>query len=348
MLARLLNGFLLLEGEPGGGGTASPDVTATAVAESQPADPDPASAPADGATSEEAAPEGDTAPAADGEAPALSAEDLQELIAAYPDQFQEALKAEAAKAPKEEPAPTGLTPRPNPVRESFALAGREASQRMNAVTQQYLAGTLTEIPEGFMADMETFGSWTNAEAEGRQLDLAERLLERTLGIDPAKLDESDPIQARYADALNARAQAHVNAFREFNKVYREPDPAKRAQILARAEQQQATATAAFLLERDALLVEHGKKLGSAAAEQEAGKRITATAEKAGKNGRTEAEARAQANLQARRATATAGSSGTPSPQHITYKELMKMTPAESAKLSPEEVDAITARALERS
>lgn len=313
LLDRLLRDSLLLEGEPDGAGAASSAAPSVAdpPADGQQAAPDPASVPADGAIPPEGepAPEGETAPAGDDAAApaALSAEDWKELIAAHPDQFQEAIKA--VTQVKEEPTPTALQPRPNPLRESVATAGREAAARMQTVSRGLASGDLTELPESFMADVESFGSWTNAEAEGRQLDLAERLFERTLGIDPAKFDESDPIQARYSDALDKRAQEHINAFREFNKVYREPDPAKRAAILARAEQRQATATAAFLLERDALLVEHGKKLGSAETEKTAGKRIETTVDTAKKNGRTEAEAKAQAALQARRATATAAING---------------------------------------
>lgn len=176
---------------------------------------------------------------------------------------------------------------------------------MQQVIRQYNAGELTELPDVFMADHQVSGSWAHAAAEGSQLDLAERLFERTLGIDPAKLDESDPLQRRYSDALGQRAREHDAAFREYNKVYTEPDPAKRNAIIIRAEQRQATATAAFLLERDALLVEHGKKLGGAETEKAVEKRITNGLETAGKNGRTEAMAKAQADLQARRATATA-------------------------------------------
>ncbi len=304
----------LLEGEPDGGGSGAVPATAPSVAdppaEGQQAEPETPIVPAAGASDTPAPADGET-PDVDGEgAPALSAEDLTELISAYPDQFKEAIE-KAAKTAVPEPAPTALQPRPNPLRESVATAGREAAGRMQQATRQFAAGEITDLPESFMADVESFGSWTNAEAEGRQLDLAERLFERTLGIDPTKLDDSDPLQARYADALNKRAQEHVNAFREFNKVYREPDPAKRSAILARAEQRQATATAAFLLERDALLVEHGKKLGAAETEKDAGKRITKTVETASKNGRTEALAKAQADLQARRATATAGLAAKP-------------------------------------
>lgn len=288
--------------------SAPPSDTAPPAVEDQHDEPDTAIAPDADASDTSPAPDADEAPAAEGEAaPALSAEDLSELIAAYPDQFQEAItKAAAEAAPKEQATPTALTPRPNPLRESVGQAGREASLRMQDVTRRFNAGELDALPDAFMADIEAFGSWTNAEAEGRQLDLAERLFERQLGIDAGKLDDADPLQARYGDALDKRAAEHLNAFREFNKIYRETDPQQRAAILARAEQRQATATAAFLLERDALLVEHGKKLGAAETEKAAGKRIAAGIEKAGKNGHTEAIAKAQADLNARRATATAG------------------------------------------
>ena len=292
---------LLLEGEPDGGGTASPSPEPPIDPQ---ADPTPADVPAEGAPSQEAAPDEETPPGEGEGAPAddiwSSDETWEALREAHPERFPQ---PEA----KPEPVPTVLQPRSNPVREYAAENGRQAWDRVAEATKAVQAGE--ELPATFLADVELVGSWTNAEAEGRQLDLAERLLERALGIDPAKINLDDPIQARYADALTAREKAHVNAGREFNRVYREPDPAKRAAILARAEQQQATATAAFLLERDALLVEHGKRLGSEETEKTAGKRITKAVETTAKNGRTEALAKAAANLRAGAATATAGING---------------------------------------
>lgn len=307
--------FPLLEGEPDGG-TPAPEPKPD-PADGQQADLETPIVPAEGASDTPAPADGET-PGAEGEA--TPAEDVwsdddtwEELRERFPDRFP---KPEA----KPEATPTALQPRPNPIRESVGQAGREAAGRMHDAVQRFNAGELAELPASFMADVETFGSWTNAEAEGRQLDLAERLLERTLGIDPAKLDEDDPIQVRYGDALAKRAQEHVNAFREFNKLYSEADPAKRNAILARAEQRQATATAAFLLERDALLVEHGKKLGASEKEKEAGKRITRTVETASKNGRTEAFAKAQADVQARRATATAATASKVASGPLTVEE----------------------------
>lgn len=287
-----------------------PDSEAPAIVaepEGQQAESEAVVAPDPVAPSQEVTPAPEAIPAdGEGEPADVWADDAvwSELQEKYPDRFPK-------PEPVPEATPTALTPRPNPLRESVATAGREAAGRMQQVTRQFNAGEITELPESFMADVESFGSWTNAEAEGRQLDLAERLFERALGIDPNKLDAADPLQGRYADALDKRAQAHVNAFREFNRVYRETDPAKRSAILARAEQQQATATAAFLLERDALLVEHGKALGAAETEKAAGKRLTKAVETAGKNGQIEAIARAQADLLARKATATASMTGKP-------------------------------------
>ena len=313
--------FPLLEGEPDGGGVTAPSPPEPPVIDPQ-APPAPADAPAEDAPSTEAAPEGEETPPGEGEG--TPADDIWEsdetweaLKEAHPERFPK------PEAPKEQPIPTAIQPRANPVREYAAENGRQAWDRLNEATKAVQAGE--ELPATFLADVEMFGSWTNAEAEGRQLDLAERLLERTLGIDPAKFDLDDPIQARYADALSAREKAHVNAGREFNRVYREPDQTKRAAILARAEQQQATATAAFLLERDALLVEHGKRLGSAETEKEAGKRITTSVEKAGKNGRTEALAQAEANLRARKATATAQQPTKPTGGPLTIEEAQTLS-----------------------
>ena len=326
LLSHLVSESLLLEGEPDGGSNSSDPPPTADPAEGQQPVSDPASEAAEGA-SDKPAPEGELPPAGEDATPpavTLTAEDFQELIAAHPEQFEEAIKKAAVPA-AEAPVPTALQPRRNPVREMAADNGRQAWDRIDEATKAINAGE--EVPATLMADMYLFGSWTNAEAEGRQLDLAEQLLERTMGIDPANLDLNAPLQARYADALAKREQAHVNAGREFNKVYRETDKDKRSAILLRAEQQQATATAAFLLERDALLIEHGKKLGSAEKEKEAGKRIDKVAETAGKNGRTEALAKAQEFALARRATATAAQGGKNATRH-TWAEIQKMTPAQ--------------------
>ncbi|MCR4342017.1 MAG: hypothetical protein NUW01_19240 [Gemmatimonadaceae bacterium] len=315
LLAKLLRSSLLLEGEPDGGGTASPPSESPIDPQ---ADPTPADVPAEGAPSQEAAPDEETPPGEGEGAPADdvwgSDETWEALREQYPDRFP---KPEA----KPEPVPTVLQPRSNPVREYAAENGRQAWDRVAEATKAVQAGE--ELPATFLADVELVGSWTNAEAEGRQLDLAERLLERALGIDPAKINLDDPIQARYHDALTAREKAHVNAGREFNRVYREPDPAKRAEILARAERQQATATAAFLLERDAIHAAFFERKGELKAEQAAGKRITKAVETTAKNGRTEALAKAAANLRAGAATATAGINGKDA-HHYTWAEIQKM------------------------
>lgn len=290
----------LLEGEPDGSGTISSDQPVIEEAASPPVSDASTDTPQEAV---EPAAEAQEAPAADSDAPAdLSDDEITALADLYGDKLlaSEKVQAEISRRAKEtveaEKQATANKPEADPFYRAISAESQQAYQIIAAAQQKMAQGEYPDDPESLMAAIDTTGSW-QAASERRGQNLAMRMtLERTLGIDPNKLDDSKPIEKAYADMLTSLETGTQNAYRLRQQAVREYDPQKRASLLARSEQMDAGANGASIFEGIKLAVAHGRALEAVDAEKRTGKRLADTAKTERSNGNTEAIAKARAML----------------------------------------------------
>lgn len=280
------------------------------VSNGQPEPQEPASAPVEVASDpvidETPAPEAEGQPADQPEAEPvvdneLNDDDWNALKERYPDKFK-------VEAPKEPEPPKKES---DPYYAAISRASAESYTRIQAAQRQIIAGDLPDDPDALAADLDLAGEWHAASERRGQLFVNRLVVERALGIDPAKLDDNDTIQQQYGDLLNNLEATQVNAFRLRNSAVREHNPAKRAEIITKALTMDSTAVGEFYRLSADLLVEHGKRVGKAEIEKTVGKRMEQTAAQARSNGSTEAHAKAKALVAAGTVMSTASNGSRP-------------------------------------
>lgn len=343
----MLRYVLAPEADAGGtGGESSPapaPETPASAPEAAPAPETPTTAPAtptegpapEGAPAGDepaAAPEGEPAEG-EGEAPpedGLTDEDWEELWKRHPERDPRNIEARLKQQAEAEKAQKPETRRDaDPLYQTVTQDGRAAYELLERAQQEFAENGYYDNPAEVAAASLVTGDWMATGERRGQVLLHRNLFEREVGIDGAKIDavvygDADieglnDFERQYAEIRTTLDREQLAAYRTQQSALAVLDPRKARGIVNTAMLRDAAAVGAFTHDVMKLAIEHGKELGRAEADKAANRRVEKVADRARRNGQTEAIAKARQAVAAGRANGVAGNGTAPS---RTEKEIL--------------------------